>query len=46
MTSLQELMGLIELDIVTYDLFDLPPLSEYEVYIKNFGSNDTRQVRA
>lgn len=42
----QELLGLIELDIVTYDLFDLPPLSEYEVYIKNFGSNDSRQVSA
>ena len=35
---------MIDLDIAVYDQFDLPPLSEYEVYIKNFGSDNTRQV--
>lgn len=35
---------MIELDIVSFDLFDLPPLSEYEVYVKKFGADDTRQV--
>ena len=36
---------MIDLDITVYDMFDLPPLSEYEVYIKNFGSDNTQQVR-
>ena len=35
---------MIDLDITVYDMFDLPPLSEYEVYIKNFGSDNTCQV--
>lgn len=25
-------------------MFDLSPLSEYQVYVKKFGSDDTRQV--
>ena len=41
---LQELLSLIELDITAYDMFDLPPLSEYEVYVKKFGADDARQV--
>ena len=40
----QELLSMIELDIVSFDLFDLPPLSEYEVYVKKFGADDTCQV--
>ena len=40
----QDLSKLIELDTVTIDLFELPPLTEYEVYIKSFGSSDTRQA--
>ena len=43
---LQALLSMIELDIVGYDMFELPPLSEYELYIKNFGSEDARQVSA
>ncbi len=35
---------MIELDIAVYDMFDLPPLSEYEVYVKKFGTGNTRQV--
>ena len=42
--SLQELLTMIDLDIVAYDMFELQPLSEYELYIKNFGSEDARQV--
>jgi hypothetical protein len=35
---------MIELDVVTFDLFDLRPLSEYEVYMRSFGSSGTRQA--
>ena len=41
---MQELLAMIELDIVSHDMFDLPPLSEYELYVKKFGADDTRQV--
>lgn len=40
----QELMHLIDLDVVAFDIFDLPPLNEYELYIKNFGRSDTKQA--
>ena len=42
--AMQELLSMIELDIVSHDMFDLPPLSEYELYVKKFGADDTRQV--
>ena len=42
--SLQELLRLIDLDIVVFSILDMPPLSEYELYMRNFGSEDTRQV--
>ena len=32
------------MDIVAYDMLDISPLSEYEVYVKKFGWDDTRQV--
>ena len=35
---------MIELDVVTFDLFELRPLSEYELYMRSFGSVGTRQV--
>ena len=35
---------MIELDVVTFDLFELQPLSEYEVYMRSFGTAGTRQV--
>ena len=35
---------MIELDVVAFDLFDLLPLSEYEVYMHSFGVEGTRQV--
>lgn len=37
-------MHLIDLDVAAFDIFDLPPLNEYELYIKNFGRSDTKQV--
>ncbi|XP_065920672.1 cytoplasmic dynein 2 intermediate chain 1-like isoform X2 [Dysidea avara] len=40
----EELLRLIELDIVVFNILDMPPLSEYELYMRNFGSEDTRQV--
>lgn len=42
---MQELQNLIELDVASYDIFDLPPLNEYELYIKNYGQSDCKQVR-
>ena len=42
--AVQELLSMIELDVVSHDMFDLPPLSEYELYVKKFGADDTRQV--
>ena len=38
-------MHLIDLDVAAFDIFDLPPLNEYELYIKNFGRSDTKQVK-
>ena len=35
---------MIELDVVSVDLFDLQPLSEYEVYMRSYGSMGTQQV--
>ncbi|XP_038654282.1 cytoplasmic dynein 2 intermediate chain 1 isoform X2 [Scyliorhinus canicula] len=40
-----ELLRLIDLDFsVSFSLFDLPPLNEYDVYIKNFGRTNTKQA--
>ncbi|XP_061569103.1 cytoplasmic dynein 2 intermediate chain 1 [Cololabis saira] len=40
-----ELLRLIDLDVsVTYSLLDLPPVSEYEMYIRNFGNANTKQA--
>jgi len=33
------------LDVRSIDLFDMPPMTEYELYMKRFGSSDSRQVR-
>lgn len=40
-----ELLRLIELDYsTTFSILDLPPVNEYDMYIKNFGSANTKQV--
>ena len=40
----QDLLQMIELDVSSYDLFDLPPVKEYDLYIRSFGRTDTKQV--
>ncbi|XP_019613494.1 PREDICTED: WD repeat-containing protein 60-like [Branchiostoma belcheri] len=40
----KELMRLLELDFVGHDILDIPPLTEYELYIRSFGSSNTQQA--
>ncbi|XP_048781418.2 cytoplasmic dynein 2 intermediate chain 1-like isoform X7 [Ostrea edulis] len=40
----QDLLQMIELDVSAYDLFDLPPVKEYDLYIRSFGRTDTKQA--
>ena len=40
----RELLELVELDTLSFTLFELQPLSEYDVYMRNYGCSDTRQV--
>ncbi|KAJ3312347.1 hypothetical protein HDV04_003240 [Boothiomyces sp. JEL0838] len=40
----KDLAHLIQLDFVNYDLFELHPMNEYELYIRSFGSQKTSQV--
>ena len=44
--AMQDLAQLIELDSVGFDLFELAPQSEYELYMKRFGKSNTTQVCA
>lgn len=39
-----ELLQLIELDTVQFQLFDLPPVKEYDLYISSFGRTNAQQV--
>ncbi|KPP57256.1 hypothetical protein Z043_125043, partial [Scleropages formosus] len=40
-----DLLRLIDLDFsVTFSLLDMPPLSEYDMYIKSFGTTNTKQA--
>ncbi|XP_062377654.1 cytoplasmic dynein 2 intermediate chain 1 isoform X2 [Sardina pilchardus] len=40
-----ELLRLIDLDFsITFSLLDLPPVNEYDMYIKSFGTTNTRQA--
>ncbi|KAM3842158.1 cytoplasmic dynein 2 intermediate chain 1-like [Diretmus argenteus] len=40
-----ELLRLIDLDYsTTFSLLDLPPVNEYDMYIKSFGTANTKQV--
>ena len=43
-TRLRHLMPLLQLGFESMDLFDIPPLSEYDIYIKQFGFEMTRQM--
>ena len=40
-----DLLKMIELDVSGYELFDMPPVNEYELYMRTFGCSNTRQVR-
>ncbi|XP_021349660.1 WD repeat-containing protein 60-like isoform X2 [Mizuhopecten yessoensis] len=40
----QDLLQMIELDTSEYDLFDMPPVKEYDLYIRSFGRTDTTQA--
>ncbi|KAJ3268794.1 hypothetical protein HDV01_002280 [Terramyces sp. JEL0728] len=40
----KDLSNLVQLDFVNYDLFDLNPMNEYELYIRSYGSQRTNQV--
>lgn len=40
----EDLQNMIELDTVCYDMLDLPPVKEYELYIRSFGRSNTKQV--
>ncbi|XP_030827896.1 WD repeat-containing protein 60 isoform X3 [Strongylocentrotus purpuratus] len=40
----QELMNLIDLDTTGFDLFDMPPVREYDRYIASFGRSNTKQA--
>ena len=39
-----ELQQMIEFDVTEYDIFDMPPVTEYTIYMRSFGSSNTRQV--
>ncbi|KAL8618446.1 hypothetical protein ACOMHN_049863 [Nucella lapillus] len=39
-----DLQNMIELDTVFYDLFDMPPVREYDLYIRSFGRSNTKQA--
>ncbi|KAI8910652.1 WD40-repeat-containing domain protein [Powellomyces hirtus] len=39
-----DLSNIIALDVCYYDLFDLHPMNEYELYIRNYGSSNAIQA--
>ena len=43
-TRAYELANLIEQDIFSINLLELQPLNEYELYMRNFGLDNTSQV--
>ncbi|TPX37409.1 hypothetical protein SmJEL517_g00465 [Synchytrium microbalum] len=40
----KDLKSYVDLDFVSFDLFDLAPMNEYEVYIRNYGLLNAAQV--
>ncbi|XP_052004513.1 cytoplasmic dynein 2 intermediate chain 1-like isoform X2 [Xyrauchen texanus] len=41
----EELLRLIDFDFsITFSLLDLPPVNEYDMYIKSFGTTNTKQA--
>ncbi|XP_078465317.1 cytoplasmic dynein 2 intermediate chain 1 isoform X1 [Lampetra fluviatilis] len=39
-----EVLRMIQLDTVTFDLLDMPPVSEYDAYISAYGRSNTKQA--
>ncbi|XP_052255415.1 cytoplasmic dynein 2 intermediate chain 1-like isoform X4 [Dreissena polymorpha] len=39
-----DLLKMIELDYTYCEILDLPPVNEYDLYIRSFGSTNTRQA--
>nr|WAW84841.1 cytoplasmic dynein 2 intermediate chain 1 [Halisarca dujardinii] len=40
----RDLQGMIDFDIVQFEMFDLAPVSEYEVYMRSYGQRDCSQI--
>ncbi|KND03310.1 uncharacterized protein SPPG_02357 [Spizellomyces punctatus DAOM BR117] len=40
----KDLSNMVTLDVCFYDVFDLHPMNEYELYIRNFGSSNAVQA--
>ncbi|KAL4229411.1 WD repeat-containing protein 60 [Mactra antiquata] len=40
----KDLLAMLDLDYASFDIMDLPPVNEYDLYIRAFGSSDTRQA--
>ncbi|XP_033099659.1 WD repeat-containing protein 60-like isoform X3 [Anneissia japonica] len=40
----KELMALLDLDVVNFDLLDMAPVNEYDLYIRSFGQSNTKQA--
>ena len=38
------MLNIIELDVVSFSLFDLPPVKEYDLYMSSFGRTNAQQV--
>ena len=32
------------MDKASFDMFDMPPVNEYEMYMRSFGQSNTKQV--
>ncbi|KAI8926713.1 WD40-repeat-containing domain protein [Entophlyctis helioformis] len=41
----KDLANLIDLDFMFYDIFDLSPLNEYELYVRNYGISNAAQAQ-
>ncbi|KAJ3103492.1 WD repeat-containing protein 60 [Phlyctochytrium planicorne] len=39
-----DLKSLVEFDVAFYEIFDLQPMTEYDLYIRSFGSMNSRQA--
>ena len=44
MSRAQEILQLVPLDCVSFDMMEIQPITEYELYIRNFGSSNSEQV--